>query len=177
VGTLLSRGQHDVVRFYVNHLSPQEILSYLEECEWQGETHVLLTLLKRLETVADRFVLGFDITATGIGPRIGVECSFLSDSFQREERWQDLLDILVEQKLCLPERRDALLSYPGSEGEVSSSVMKPLPSASQHLSELMASSIIRYISHVKVVYETDHFMEAKAYPAVRLFEPTTTSFE
>jgi hypothetical protein len=178
VGTLLSRGQHDDVRLYVNHLSPQQIISYLEECEWHGETAMLLSLLQRLEMVADRFVLGFDISPTGIGPRIGVECSFLSDAYQKEERWRDLLDTLVERKLCLPERRDALLRYPGTESdsEVSNSVMKPLVSASQHLNELMASTIIRYISHVKVVYETDHFVEAKAYPAVRLFENETSFF-
>jgi hypothetical protein len=179
VGTLLPRGQHDDVRFYVNHLSPQQIISYLEECEWSGDTNILLSLLKRLGMIADRFVLGFDITPTGIGSRIGVECSFLSDVFQEEERWCELLNILVERKLCLPERKDALLSYPGVDGDenISGSVMKPLASASQHLNDLMTSKIIRYISHIKVVYETDRFVEAKAYPAVRLFKNTTSPFE
>jgi hypothetical protein len=179
VGTLLSRGQNDDVRFYVNHLSPEQIISYLETCEWNGDTNMLLSLLKQLGAIADRFVLGFDITPTGIGPRIGVECSFLSDGYQKEERWRDLLNILVMRNLCLPERMDALLGYSGVEGDetISGSVMKPLTSASEHLHDLMTSTIIRYISHIKLVYESDHFVEAKAYPAVRLFKNAPSVFE
>jgi hypothetical protein len=172
VGTLLSRGQNENVRFYVNHLSPQQIVSYLKACQWCGETDLLSSLLNEAGMISDRFVLGFDITPTGIDPRIGVECSFLSDAYHLETRWGGLLDILVMRNLCLPERRDALLDYPGVEGDqdVTLSVMKPLASASQHLTDLMTSKIVRYISHLKVVYERDHFVEAKAYPAVRLFK-------
>jgi hypothetical protein len=179
VGTLLSRGQNDDVRFFVNHLSPEQIISYLEACEWSGDTTMLLSLLEQLGMIADRFVLGFDITPAGIGAQIGVECSFLYDAYHKEERWCDLLNILVERRLCLPERMDALLGYPGVEGNeaISVSVMKPLTSASEHLNDLMTSKIIRYISHIKIVYETDHFVETKAYPAVRLFKNTTSTFE
>jgi len=179
VGTLLSRGQIDDVRFYVNHMSPQQIISYLQACEWSGDTTMLLSLLQQLGMIADRFVLGFDITPGGIGAQIGVECSFLSDMYHKEERWRDLLNILVTRNLCLPERMDALLEYPGVEGDeaISVSVMKPLTSASQHLDDLMTSKIIRYISHIKIVYEIDHFVETKAYPAVRLFKNTTSTLE
>lgn len=108
----------------------------------------------------------------GIDPHIGVECSFLSYTYHQETRWRDLLNILVMRNLCLPERRDALLEYPGVDGDedISFSVMKPLPSASQHLADLISSKIIRYISHIKIVYDMDHFIEAKVYPAVRLFK-------
>jgi hypothetical protein len=178
VGTLLSRGQNDNVRFYVNHLSPQQIISYLEACKWSGDTNVLSSLLHELGTISDRFVLGFDITPQGIDPRIGVECSFLSDEYHQETRWRDLLNILVMRNLCLPERRDALLEYPGVEGDedVALSVMKPLASASQHLTDLMTSKIVRYISHLKIVYDRDHFVEAKAYPAVRLFKNGSSAY-
>jgi hypothetical protein len=178
VGTLLSRGQSDDVRFYLNHLSPQQMISYLDDCEWPGDSHTLIPLLRQLGAIADRFVLGVDITPDGIGRRIGVECSFLSDAFHKEDRWCDLLDILVDEKLCLPERRDALVNYPGVEGdqEPYGSVMKPLASASSHLNDLMTSTIVRYISHLKIVYEADHFVEAKAYPAVRLFKGTPSGF-
>jgi hypothetical protein len=172
VGTLLSREKNDNVRFYVNHLTSSQIISYLETCKWEGDTSTLFSLLRNLGTIADRLVLGFDITASGIDSRIGVECSFLSDAYHEETRWRDLLDVLVSRKLCLPERRDALLAYPGVEGDedVPLSIMKPLASASQHLMDLMTSKIVRYISHLKIVYDRDHFVEAKAYPAVRLFK-------
>jgi hypothetical protein len=178
VGTLLARGQNDNVRFYVNHLSPQQIVSYLEACKWSGDSSVLFSLLDEFGRIADRFVLSFDITPTGIDSRIGVECSFLSDAYHQETRWRDLLDILVLRNLCLPERRDALLEYPGVEGDedISLSMMKPLPSASQHLADLFSSKIIRYISHLKIVYNRDYFVEAKAYPAVRLFKNGSSAY-
>jgi hypothetical protein len=82
------------------------------------------------------------------------------------------------RNLCLPERRDALLEYPGVEGDedISLSMMKPLSSASQHLADLFSSKIIRYISHLKIVYDRDYFVEAKAYPAVRLFKNGSSAY-
>jgi len=73
--------------------------------------------------------------------------------------------------MCLPEKRDALLSYSGIENteNFSGGVMKPLTSASRHLDELVSSALVRYISHIKIVYQSGQPLEAKAYPAVRLF--------
>jgi hypothetical protein len=80
----------------------------------------------------------------------------------------------VEKGMCLPEKRDALLVYPGVEhpDDFTGGIMKPFISVSQHLDDIFSGSLVRYISHVKVVYQPGRPLESKAYPAVRLFEPT-----
>ena len=120
--------------------------------------------------MADRFVLSFDVNEDGIGSRVGIELSFDSKVFQKETRWNRLLDYLVKKGLCLSEKRDALLKYPGSEKEFNSGIMEPLKAVSGNLNTIFSSTIVRYISHIKIVYQPGEALEAKAYPAVRLFE-------
>ena len=170
VGTMLSRSSNDV-RLYINKIHPKDIIPYLKTLGWSDETGEFQSLIDSLQNKANRFVLSFDVTETGIGPRLGIECSFASNRFHQETRWKKLFDYLVEKAMCLPEKRDALLGYPGVEHtNISGSVMKPLASASRHLDDLLSGTVVRYISHIKVVYHPGHALEAKAYPAVRLFE-------
>jgi hypothetical protein len=170
VGTMLARFSNDV-RLYINRIHPKDIIPYLTALGWSDETREFQSLIDDLQNKADRFVLSFDVTETGIGPRLGIECSFASNRFHQETRWKKLFDYLVEKGACLPEKRDALLGYPGVEHtDVSGSVMKPLVSASHHLDDLLSGTLVRYISHMKVVYYPGRALEAKAYPAVRLFE-------
>ena len=171
VGTMLSRSTNDV-RLYINRITPKKIVPYLNAIGWSDTTGDFRSLVADLEKKAERFVLSFDVADEGIGPRIGLECSFAVNRYHEETRWSDLLDYLVEQGACLPEKRDAVLQYPSVESmdDVSGGVMKPLASASRHLEDILTGTIVRYISHIKVVYHHGRALEAKAYPAVRLFE-------
>jgi hypothetical protein len=63
---------------------------------------------------------------------------------------QAFLDHLVKCGLCLPERRDALLAWPGYE-------VRTL----RH--ELWPSWLIRRVNCVKLVHEPDREAQAKAY--------------
>jgi hypothetical protein len=169
VGTMLSRSSNDV-RLYINRIDPKDIIPYLKSLGW-SDTGEFQSLIDDLQNKADRFVLSFDVNETGIGFRLGIECSFASNQYHQETRWKELFDYLTEKGMCLPEKRDALLGYPGVEHtDISSSVMKPLTSASRHLDDLLAGMLVRYISHIKIVYYPGRALEAKAYPAVRLFE-------
>ena len=170
VGTMLSRFSNDV-RLYINRIYPKDIIPYLTALGWSDEVGEFQSLINDLQNKADRFILSFDVTETGIGPRLGLECSFASNRFHEETRWKKLFDYLVEKGACLPEKRDALLGYPGVENtDVSGCIMKPLVSASHHLEDLLSGMVVRYMSHIKVVYYPGRALEAKAYPAVRLFE-------
>ena len=172
VGALLSRSANGV-RLCVNRMQVTQILPYLKAIGWFDETGEFTSLIAELEGKADRFVLSFDVTDEGIGSRLGIELSFNSNQFQQEIRWRHLFDYLVEKGLCLPEKRDALLSYPGTaekEEYFSGGILKPLTSVSRNLDEIQSSTIVRYINHVKIVYQPGRTLEAKAYPAVRLFE-------
>jgi len=171
VGTMLSRSTNDV-RLYINKIPPKEIISYLSALGWSDDNNVFEELIRDLEIRADRFVLSFDVTPDGIGPRIGIECSFEENRYHEESRWEGLFDYLVQKGMCLAQKRDALLRYPGVEhpDDFTGGVMKPFASVSQHLDNLFSGLLVRYISHVKVVYVPNRPLEAKAYPAVRLFE-------
>jgi len=171
VGTMLSRLTNDV-RLYINKIPPRDIISYLNALGWSDKKNTFQTLIEDMEQRADRFVLSFDVTSDGIGPRIGLECSFEENRYQEETRWEDLFEYLVQKGMCLPQKRDALLLYPGVEhpNDFSGGVMRPFASVSQYFDDIFSGSLVRYISHVKVVYLPGRPLEAKAYPAVRLFE-------
>ncbi len=169
IGTLLSRSA-DGVRIYINKLQPKEVIPYLNSIGWFDETGEFTKLIKEVKDMADRFVVSFDVNEDGIGPRVGIELSFDSKIFQKETRWVKLLDYLVDKNLCLSEKRDALLNYQGSEEEFTDLTMEPLKAASGNLNKIFSSTIVRYISHIKIVYQPAEILEAKAYPAVRLFK-------
>ena len=175
VGTMLSRSTNDV-RLYINKIHPRRIIPYLNTLGWSDEKNNFRTLIADVAQLADRFVLSYDVTNDGIEPRIGLECSFEENLYHEETRWEDLFEYLVKKGMCLPQKRDALLQYPGVEhpDDFSGGIMKPFVSISQHLDDIFSGSCVRYISHVKVVYLPGRPVEAKAYPAVRLFEPSDT---
>jgi len=170
IGVMLSRKTNGV-RLYIKRLHPMQIVSYLNSIGWSDESGEFSSLVTDLENLVDRFVIGFDVNTDGIGSKVGIECSFSTNRFQDETRWNDFLDYLVDKGICLPEKRDALLEYSGIESadNISGGVMKPLTSASKNLEELVASVVVRYISHIKILYQAGQRLEAKAYPAVRLF--------
>ena len=171
VGTMLSRSTN-AIRLCVNKLSPIQILPYLNSIGWTDETGEFTSLIGELEDKADRFVIDFDVTENGIGPKVGIELSFTGNRFQNETRWDQLFDYLVEKGMCIPKKRDALLGYQGMGNDeiFSGGIMKPVTSAVTHFDSQSPSTTVRYINHVKIVYQQGQPMEAKAYPAVRLFE-------
>jgi len=169
IGTLLSRST-DGIRIYINKLQPKQVIPYLNSIGWFDETGEFSKLTRDIKDMADRFVLSFDINEDGIGQKIGIELSFTSKTFQKETRWSKLLNYLVDKDLCLSEKRDALLNYQGSEEDFTDSNIEPLKAASGNLNKIFTSTIVRYLSHVKIVYQPGDILEAKAYPAVRLFE-------
>jgi hypothetical protein len=169
VGTLLSRSSNGI-RIYINKFQPEDVIPYLNTLGWFDETGEFTKLLDEIKDLADRFVLSFDVNEDGIGARVGIELSFESNFFQKETRWINLLNYLVSKGLCIPEKRNALIKYQGSENESSDIILEPVKAASENLNDLFLSTIVRYISHIKIVYQPEELLEAKAYPAVRLFE-------
>ena len=172
VGTMLSRSTSDV-RLYINKIHPRNIIPYLDMLGWSDTNDEFQSLIRDMESKADRFVLSYDVGNRGIGPRIGLECSFDANRYHEETRWELLFDYLMEEGMCLPEKRDALIQYPGIENpdDFSGGIMRPFTSVSRHLEDIFSGSLVRYISHIKIVYLPGRIVEAKAYPAVRLFEP------
>jgi hypothetical protein len=163
VGLMLTRPAN-LVRICLRGISPEQILDYLSQIGWSGATDTLKILLHELSTHTDRIDLDLDVGETGVAGKIGLEC-YLALQPKFQPRWISFLDYLVQVGLCLPQKREALLTYPGYVREKSHQELMPshLLKLSQFLGPNHENVFMRGLHHIKVVYECDRATEAKAY--------------
>ena len=147
VGIMLSRKTSDV-RMSVLFKDSAQLMPYLRDIGYQDKTDVFADLVNELEKrKANRMVLDFDI-GKRIGKKIAIECSFHPNKFHEETQWKTLLDFFVEKGYVTSEKRDELLRFPGKDE---------------------GTNIVRYITHLKIVYEPGKPLRVKAYLAIRHF--------
>jgi hypothetical protein len=103
----------------------------------------------------ERLHLSFDVTDT-ILPRVGIEGSYPRQP-SREPRWEAFFERLVRRGLCSPEKRDALLAWPGSDTFWTAPERWPVAKIGPR------GFCVRALSHLKVVCRPDREPEAKAY--------------
>lgn len=113
------------VRLVVAEIPESQLGPFLEKLEWPGSISVVSQLLSRMRDVSDRYMLAFDMTASGALPRLGLEMypkiPFVADysalllSWLKTTGadWSRLAGHLVDMSLCLPAKADGLLSWPG----------------------------------------------------------------
>ncbi|MFQ3612473.1 MAG: 2OG-Fe(II) oxygenase [Cyanobacteriota bacterium] len=165
VGLMLAR-HNDWVRLCIRDIDPDQILAYLDSIGWPGSLSGLEQLLHQLEPTVDRIDLDLDVEGS-IGPKLGLEC-YLMGQPARDPRWGKFLDTLVSMGLCLPQKREALLRYPGyvRERHFPETWPRPLQKLSRLLGPDCESVFYRGLHHIKVVYRGEQALEAKAYLAV-----------
>ena len=177
-GVMLSRLTSGV-RLIIARIHPDQIIPYLTALGW-SEDDQLSKLVKDLEKQVSRLVLHITITENGIDQKIGLECSFAPDRYHLETRWQSFFNYLVKKGLCLEEKKDALLQFIGVEQEdaqrdFNTTIYRPTVKIEN---DDFSGALVRYISHIKLVYEPNHELYAKAYPGVRLFGcPRTPTYD
>jgi hypothetical protein len=177
-GVMVSRPTSGV-RLIIARIHPDQIIPYLTTLGWSEENQ-LVELVKDLEQQVSRLVLHITITEKGIDKKIGLECSFAPDRYHLETRWQLFFNYLMKKGLCLEEKKDALLQFIGVEHEdaqrdFDTAVYRPTVKIEGND---FSGALVRYISHVKLVYEPGHALSAKAYPGVRLFGcPKTPTYD
>jgi hypothetical protein len=152
VFSLLPRGT-DAVRMEIFGLNPVEIVEYLGAVAPDADPRV--AEVAPIFAGVERVHLSFDLGSTVL-PRIGIEGSFARLP-NREPRWADLLERLVLRGLCLPAKRDALLSWNGSDTFWTAPQAWPVDTAG------VEGFCVRSLSHVKVVCDPGRELEAKAY--------------
>jgi hypothetical protein len=162
IGVMLSRNA-PALRVNVKRLQPDTLIPYLQQLGWQGDTKELEALMKQLCALVDRITVCLDV-GHKIYPQIGLECIFLKQP-PEESRWVVFLNYLIELGLCEPEKREALLNWPGQSNPINSQVPWP--------NHLIAASLLqprerftvfyRRLSHIKVVWQPQGRLEAKAY--------------
>ena len=162
IGAMLARNT-ETIRVCIKNISPEQILEYLVRIGWSGSISELEEVLTNLSTFVDAIALNIDVDEV-IGPKIGLECSWFKQP-QFEPRYQLFFDYLVETGLCIAQKRDALLGYPGYLSEQSDREL--WPNSFSNLSSLLGLQhqqiITKKINHVKVVYHPEEPLQAKAY--------------
>jgi len=169
-GVMLSRSTSGV-RLIIARICPTKIIPYLTALGWSDDNKEVSILLKELEQRVTRLVLHINITETGVDSKIGIECSFAPDKYNLEIRWSSFFEYLVKKKVCLPEKKEALLQFSGVEQEDPSYDFNLTSyKAAARLSDSdFSGALVRYISHIKLIYKANSPLEAKAYSGVRLF--------
>lgn len=164
IGVMLAR-KSDLVRLCVRDIAPTQIPAYLTRLGWPGEEGRLRTLMTELSSCVGSINLNFDVSDR-ILPKIGLECYFdiPSDPWAKLDRF---LDHLVRTGLCRSEKRDALLAYIGQSCESNYELWpEHLRHTSRFLNSKFLSTFFRTLHHIKIVYQPDNVLEAKAYLAV-----------
>ena len=174
VGAMLSRGV-DGVRIVIKRIDVDEILPYLQSIGWNDDSNKLGDLLEELKKYVNRFVLHLHVTEN-VHLKIGLECSFYQDEPDQEKKWNNLFKFLQSKGLCIAEKYDALMDFPGVMLKDSESVFNfdeysPISVLQKNPSQ---SALYRFISHVKINYTPNQPVDAKAYCGVRLLGSDST---
>jgi hypothetical protein len=163
--SLLSRGV-EAVRLEILGLGPAETRDYLTRIA----PHVLpmaAELSPFLQGMENPH-LSFDIgggAGSDVLPRIGLEGAFPRQP-RREPRWAEILGRLVEQGLCSPAKRDAVLAWPGYDSFWTAPDRWPVEAVG------VGGFCVRFLSHLKVVGEPGRPPLAKAYLGLRHLVPS-----
>lgn len=152
---LLPRGGD--LRMEIYGLSPEEMVDYLARVA-APVPPAGVARAAALVAGAERTHLSFDVGPEAIRPRIGIEGSFAALP-RRERRWAELLGRLESRGLCSPAQRDALLAWPGTDS------FWTAPRSWPREVRWMDAFCIRYLSHLKVVWQSGRALRSKAYLA------------
>ncbi|WP_309387785.1 prenyltransferase/squalene oxidase repeat-containing protein [Cerasicoccus frondis] len=162
IGVMLSRTT-SMLRVNINDLPLDRAAEFLAQIGWPGKIDDLLPTLIKLSAFADGIKLCLDI-GEQISPNIGLEC-FIENSLDLIERWNLLLQCLVNEGLCSIQKKKALLEWPGHVDPSQTpnhwpdeAITRSLP-----LENDQFSALSREITHIKVNMAPDGQKQAKAY--------------
>jgi hypothetical protein len=160
----------DAVRLVINDLPFDSLRTFLDRVGWpgaSGEAHAALSPIARLAPTP-KMMLSLDV-GPRIGPRVGLECSIPAGPEWSSGR-AGFLEYLVAEGLCVPAKRAALVAWEGWAHEPDGDAASPEQLAPlSGLVGLPARGVfVPGLSHIKVSYQPDRPLEAKAYVAVHL---------
>jgi hypothetical protein len=174
VASMLSRSSSGL-RIIIKDINADEIVTFLNDIGWNDINNRLSNLLDDIKKYANNIRLHININEK-IDKKIGLECFISPEKYHKSKGWDIFLKYLVDNNLCLKENYDLILQFPGvdleeddqefSFGKYQLSVRIPNNNYSK--------AIIRYISHIKILYKPDSKICAKAYLGVRMFGKKTS---
>jgi hypothetical protein len=138
----------DAVRVVIR-IPEGELKDYLSCISYPGDSQHVLDLVTELSQFT-HLRYNLDISHK-VMARIGIECFLRDKKKAHKERWEQFLIHLAGRSLCVTEKKDALMDWIGHTRVTLPQDPEPY-------------YIFRRICHIKVVYEKDKPLLAKAYP-------------
>jgi hypothetical protein len=167
MGAMLPRGG-DALRLCVLFDDAAQVARYLDRVGWRGRCDRLAAALSSLPPCIDAIAIGLDVNGS-IGAKVGVECYAAGRNDTIRPDWTPFLDHLAGGGLCTAAKRDGLLAWPGCQTEPGAADLRR--EEHDRLSALagpgLVSVLVRWLHHVKLAYDADRMIDAKAYLAVR----------
>lgn len=162
---LMSSRAVKTIRVNLKGIPIQGLGKYLQRIGWPGQCHHFESIVHDIAGYIDHHTITLDIGET-ISPRIGMEC-FFNQQPSLEPRWFAFLDSLVERGICTPQKRDALLAWPGmtQKSEQPEAWPEDLYWNDLLLGSDAYSLFWRSISLIKIVYQAHRPLSAKGYLA------------
>jgi hypothetical protein len=164
IGVMLPRkSESQAVRLCVEGITNEQTLEYLGNIGWLGSLNELSCLFSELSSFVDVIRLNFAVENI-VFPKIGLECYFHKQP-QNSPKWRLFLDYLVKNKLCTLEKANALLNWSGYSEEKFYQELWPssFAKASAFVCPNTKSTIVRLLHHIKIVYQPNQPLQAKAY--------------
>ena len=155
-GVLPGRPQR-ALRLVVHRIDHARLPALLEQIRWPGQVDTVMEALARTaDLTAPGAVLSLDVSAGGIGPRLGLEL-FRSAGRPRMDRagWRLLIGRLADSGWCAPAKAEGLRAWTRVERVIGPEGIY---------------RVFQHINHVKAVVE-DGRITAKAYAAVIVGRP------
>ena len=151
------------VRLIVDGVDAEGISTFLDLAGYLGNTALVQQYADQLFAHADRIRLALTV-GDCLQPVLGLEC-FIGRPGENDPRWRCILDLLVREGLCRPERRDRILAWPKA--------LTPAVASGDWPHPLVLDALVRSpgeigwldcrISHVKITLGEDRAPSAKAY--------------
>ncbi len=168
IGTFLARSL-PAIRIVVRGLDLTQVPAYLQAVGYSAQLDEFRAFLDGISPIGSEIFLDLDIYE-GIGEKIGIEVQ--TDRvrfFKMRDQFDRLMEFIVMNGLCTPEKRDAIQAYPGYIDSRSHTDVWPerlLREAPEARTNTI-SVILRDLSHLKFVYKPSAEIEAKIYLQVK----------
>ena len=150
IGFLASRNP-EMLRVCIKIYNKEKIIDFLYNLGINdNEIENINSCIKPFFSYTDSFLLHLNINQK-LDNRIGIDLN-ISDRTKlvNQERWIEVINILEKNKLCITQKKETLLSWPGRSREIANSKLY------KHLTK-------RYINCFKFVFERKLSVIAKAY--------------
>jgi len=162
IGAMLARSSDDLRVEFIPR-SSKCIIPLLKHIGWSWDKSELKALIEQLNHSGVYINLVHVDIGSAVRPKIGLSC-LCREGLDRKPDWPFFLDYLIESGLCRPHKRDALLAWEGFAEPTSCSIpWPPYIIAQSLLKPDLLSLFERDISHIKIVYQPEKPLEAKAY--------------